>query len=170
LHDETQSRLAQRPLSGDHGQVLIRIEATDLPGATCGPGPDYPSGHHNIHVAIQGRKGQQDLVGLVKADADTAAWDLDCTLVAPPPATDLRGQRIHGSPGRRFIYLTWGVVEGDGFHMFRRAKLWLDAVPEAVMAEACAAGLLVGRLGLTDDKGWPLCAAVRPPRITWSVA
>jgi hypothetical protein len=29
-------------------------------------------------------------------------------------------------------------------------------------------GLLVGRLGLTDRKGNPLCAAVRPPVIEWS--
>lgn len=26
----------------------------------------------------------------------------------------------------------------------------------------------VGRLGLSDAAGWPLCAAVRPPRIDWS--
>jgi hypothetical protein len=29
-------------------------------------------------------------------------------------------------------------------------------------------GLLVGRLGLTDARGNPLCAAVRPPVIEWS--
>jgi hypothetical protein len=28
--------------------------------------------------------------------------------------------------------------------------------------------MLVGRLGLTDAKGNPLCAAVRPPVIEWS--
>jgi hypothetical protein len=31
-----------------------------------------------------------------------------------------------------------------------------------------ARGLLVGSLGLTDPKGHPLCAAVRPPVIEWS--
>jgi Family of unknown function (DUF5990) len=30
--------------------------------------------------------------------------------------------------------------------------------------------VLVGRLGLTDPKGNPLCAAVRPPIIEWSAA
>jgi hypothetical protein len=49
--------------------------------------------------------------------------------------------------------------------MFRRAKLCLEAVPPEVMAAAFDIGALVGRLGLTDDKGWPLCASVRPPRI-----
>jgi hypothetical protein len=56
-----------------------------------------------------------------------------------------------------------------GFSMFRRAKVWLDAVPEEVLGKAVDRGVLVGRLGLSDDKGWPLCAAVRPPRIEWSV-
>jgi hypothetical protein len=54
--------------------------------------------------------------------------------------------------------------------MFRRAKLWLDAVPDEVMTAAIQGELLVGRLGLTDRTGWPLCASVRPPRIEWSAA
>ena len=149
--------------------LLIRIEGSDLPGRTCGPGPDYPDGHHNIHVAVQGRKGQHDLLGLVPADRPAAAWELDGTIVSPPPAFDVRGAHIHGTPCKRFIYLTWGVVDRpDRFAMFRRAKLWLDAVPSDVVAGARGSGLLVGRLGLTDEKGWPLCAAVRPPRIRWS--
>ncbi len=150
--------------------ILIRIEATDLPGRWCGPGPDFPGGHENIHVAVQGRK-QQDLVGLVAADAAAVTWELDATVVRPPPGADLRGPQVQGPPGARFVYLTWGVVPEPGtFVMFRRAKLRLDAVPEPVMARAVAGGVLVGRLGLTDDKGWPLCASVRPPRIEWSAA
>jgi hypothetical protein len=149
--------------------VIIRLEGSDLPGRTCGPGPDFPDGHHNIHVAVQGRKGQQDLLGLAPADVTSANWELDCDIACPPPTVDVRGPQIQGSPGKRFIYITWGVVEpSNPFRMFRRAKIWLDAVPAEVMQAACADGILVGRLGLSDDKGWPLCAAVRPPRIHWS--
>lgn len=79
--------------------MLIRVEGSDLPGRTCGPGPDFPDGHHNIHVAVQGRMGQQDLYGLMAADNESVAWELDCTIVSPPPATDLRGPTIHGLPG-----------------------------------------------------------------------
>jgi hypothetical protein len=150
--------------------MLIRIEGTDLPGRTCGAGPDFPDGHHNIHVAVQGR-AQQDLFGLVPGDAPAARWELACEVVSPPPAVDLRGRQIQGSPRKRFIYVTWGVVDAAGaFRMFRRAKLWLDAVPQDVMRAAIEGDLLVGRLGLSDDAGWPLCASVRPPRIAWSVA
>jgi hypothetical protein len=89
-------------------------------------------------------------------------------IVRPPPEIDLRGPQIQGSPGKRFIYLSWGVVDSaGGFRMFRRAKLWLDAVPQDVMAAAVERGELAGRLRLTDD-GWPVCASIRPPRITWS--
>jgi hypothetical protein len=60
------------------GGVLIRIEGFDLPGRTCGPEPDYPGGHHNVHVAVQGRKGQADLLGLVPADVASATWQPGC--------------------------------------------------------------------------------------------
>jgi hypothetical protein len=151
--------------------VLLRIEGFDLPGRTCGPGPDYPDGHHNIHVAVQGRKGQQDLFGLVPADVISTSWELSCDVVTPPPAVDLRGPQIQGPPGKRFVYITWGVVEPSSpFRMFRRAKIWLDTVPHEVMQGACECGLLIGRLGLSDEKRWPLCASVRPPLIQWSAS
>jgi hypothetical protein len=119
--------------------VLIRIEGFDLPGRSCGPSPERPEGHHNIHVAVQGRKGQGDLLGLVPADAVEAVWNLACSVASPPPEADLGGPHIHGSPGKRFLYLSWGVVDAAGvFTMFRRAKLWLDAVPKTVMTAACA--------------------------------
>ena len=54
--------------------------------------------------------------------------------------------------------------------MFRRAKLFLDAVPPNVLRSSIDGGVLVGRLGLTDRKGHPLCAAVRPPLIEWTAA
>jgi len=50
--------------------VLLRIEGSDLPGRTSGPGPDFPDGHANIHVAVQGQ-GQQELFGVVPADVPT---------------------------------------------------------------------------------------------------
>ena len=82
-----------------------------------------------------------------------------------------RGRSVQGGPGKRFVYLSWGVVAGVGtFAMFRRAKLMLDGVPPDVLHRAVASGILVGRLGLTDEKGHAArCAAsVRPPLIEWS--
>jgi hypothetical protein len=165
-------------------RVLVRVVGRDLPGRTCGPGPDFPDGHFNIHVAVQGR-GQHELFGLVPADVPIATWELECALVKPPPDFDLRGRQLQGPPGARFIYITWGVVGGPGatgatgstgpgatspgaFRMFRRAKLTLKDVPLEVMSRACETGLLIGEVKLSDGYGWPVCAAVRPPVVQWS--
>jgi Family of unknown function (DUF5990) len=85
-------------------------------------------------------------------------------------APDVTGPYIQGRPGGRFIYLSWVTVDdSDSATMFRRAKLWLDSgVPSEILISAARRGRLLGRLRLTDAKGNPLCAAVRPPSIEWS--
>jgi hypothetical protein len=96
---------------------------------------------------------------------------LDCKATASTSGVDLTGPYIQGRPGSRFIYLSWGTLDqAHAFTMFRRAKLQLDAVPPAILVNAMERNLLVGRLGLTDTNGSPLCAAVRPPVIDWSAA
>src|SRR5438094_6203081 len=110
-------------------------------------------------------------MGLVPGDAPAATWTLDCTAVRSATGVDLKGPYIQGPPGGRFIYLSWGVVDDSNtFTLFRRAKLWFDAIPPGVIDSAMDLGVLVGRLGLADRKGNPLCAAVRPPLIDWSAA
>ncbi len=161
-----------RLLGADTGKVLIRIEGTDLPGNSCGPSPERPGGHRGMHVAVQRRNKPGELLGLTPGDAPTATWTLDAVVTpAPDGAADLKGPYIQGPPGGRFIYLNWGTVDGPGeFAMFRRAKLWLTAVPSEVVSRAADLGVLVGRLGLTDLKGNPTCASIRPPLIEWSAA
>lgn len=151
--------------------MQIRIEATDLPGASCGPSPDAPDGCVNIHVGVQRRNQRHELLGLVPGNAPSAVWTLDCAADRSPTGVDLRGPYIQGPPGGRFIYLSWGTVDGNNnFKLFRRAKLWFDAIPLDVMDAAVQTGFLVGRLGLTDARGNPLCAAVRPPAIDWTAS
>ena len=150
--------------------MRIRIEGRNLPGSSCGPSPERPQGHANIHVAVQRRNKPSDLFGLVRGDAPAATWDLECK-AGPNQDGDVEftGPYIQGGPGRRFIYLSWGVVEDDGtFTMFRRAKLMLHTVPPDVARRAVDSGVLVGVLGLTDDKGNPLCAGVQPSAIEWT--
>ncbi len=151
--------------------MRIRIEASDLPGSSCGPSPDSPGGYQNIHVGIQRRGRRDEFLGLVPGDAPSATWTVECTPAPSASGTDLAGPYIQGPPGGRFIYLSWGTVDdAGGFSLFRRAKLWLGAVPADVLDQAVDRGLLVGRVGLTDPEGNPRCAAVRPPVIQWSAA
>jgi hypothetical protein len=150
--------------------VLIRIEAHDLPGRSCGPSPERPEGHHGIEVGVQRKNKPSELLGQVSADVDSVTWEIEATPV-PSSGLDFRCPYLSGPPGGRFIYLSWGVVEAPGsFEMFRRAKIMLDGVPAGIMAEAKKSGVLLGRVGLTDPKGNPTCAAVRPPLIAWSAA
>ena len=144
--------------------MQIRIVGTELPGRDCGAGDNFP-GYSNIHVGVQAKNPRGTLLGLRPADAPSATWTLECSV----DGSDFRGPQIQGRPGERFIYLSWGTVDGDGhFTMFRRAKLMLADVPTDVLAVATASGTLVGSLGLTDAKGLPLCARVTPPKIHWS--
>jgi hypothetical protein len=153
------------------GDLLVRIEGHELPGRTCGPGPDYPDGHHNVHVGVQRRGKPSELLDLTGGDASEAVWSLECTQIQEARHTvDVKGPYVQGPVGGRFIYLSWGVVDDGAFTMFRRAKLWLDAVPPEVLDRAASTGVLVGRLGLTDEGGQPRCASVRPPLIQWSAA
>jgi Family of unknown function (DUF5990) len=152
--------------------MRIRIDGADLPGRSCGPGPQRPAGHFNVHVGVQRRGKPAELLGVVPGDSPSVTWTLDATVTAAPGGgVDLKGPYIQGPPGARFIYLNWGTVEAPGtFTMFRRAKLRLDAVPPQVLRGAREQGLLVARVTLTDPSGNPTCASVRPPFIEWSAA
>ncbi|MFC4532549.1 DUF5990 family protein [Sphaerisporangium dianthi] len=150
--------------------MLIRIEASTLPGRECRQAPGFP-GYRNIHVGVQRRTPRHELLGLHPGDAPAAVWELEATTTAKDGGWDLRGPFVQGSPGGRFVYLAWGTVSAAGvFTMFRRAKLQFDAIPSEVLDTAVRSGLLVGSLGLTDSRGQPLCASVRPPHIDWSAA
>lgn len=145
--------------------MRIRIEGRDLPGRDCASAPGFP-GYCNVHVAVQRRGRPSELLDPQPGNAASAAWTFDATVVG---GADVRGPYVQGGPGRRFIYLSWGAVTATGeFQMFRRAKLHLADIDPAVLRAAERSGTLVARLGLTDAKGHPRCAAVRPPAVRWS--
>jgi hypothetical protein len=145
---------ARRPLH-------IRIEGTNLPGrAFCE--------HGNVHVGMQCRR---EPVGLVPGDAPKVAFEFDAEILPTEGgAWEFRGPYIQGKRGERFVYLTWGDLLPNGeFTMFRRAKLHLSCLDPALIAAAAEPGRrLVARLSLTDAKGGPRCASLRPPAIDWS--
>jgi len=147
----------------NNGEVQIRIIGTQLPGRECVGGDNFP-GYSNVHVGVQRKNRRDELLDLHPGDAASAEWTLECSV----DGTDVRGPHIQGRPGERFIYLSWGSVDDDGrFNLFRRAKLMLADVPPDVLAAAAASGTLEGTLGLTDAKGHPLCARLKPPGIHW---
>jgi hypothetical protein len=149
--------------------VLIRIEGVDLPGAACGPSPEEPGGYHRIHVGMQRKNRPDELLGLARADQREVSWTVEASVAATSAGLDITGPYVSGRPGGRFIYLSWVTLDdANNASMFRRAKLWLDELPEELVHRAVEEGVLVGRLGLTDSKGNPVCASLRPPGIEWS--
>ncbi|MFD8003982.1 DUF5990 family protein [Streptomyces mirabilis] len=151
--------------------MRIRIDADHLPGLSCAPAPGSDQAYRNIHVAIQRRGRPSELLAPQPGNALAVSWTLECTANASPAGTDVKGPYVQGRPDGRFIYLSWGTVdEAHTFTMFRRAKLMLDAIPAETLIASTQTGLLVGRLGLTDPRGNPLCARVVPPAIIWTAA
>ncbi|MFC4589444.1 DUF5990 family protein [Sphaerisporangium corydalis] len=144
--------------------MRIRIEGFDLPGRTWDT-------HQNggVHVGVQKRGRPEEILEPQAGDAPSAVWTLECGATPGPDGVDITGPYVQGRPGGRFVYLSWGIVGDEGgFEMFRRAKLMLDALTPDVVEAAMRSGVLLARLGLTDAKGLPVCAAVRPPAVTWS--
>lgn len=124
--------------------MRLIIRGHQLPGLTCGP-------YRNIHVGLQVKSQPVDLV---PADAAAAEWVAEIRT----DDGDFRGPAVQGKKGERFVYLTWGTVDGDSFSMFRRAKLMLAELP------ADAAEVTVD-VDLTDESGMPRCARLRQPAI-----
>jgi hypothetical protein len=145
--------------------MRIVIEGHDLPGA------DFVSDGvplHEVHVAVQ--IGEHP-IGLVRGDAPSARWEIDVrTVVGDDVSVDLRGPAVFGKKGERFLYLTWGDVPTSGtFVRFRRAKLMIgDIEPSLLAGAAHDDGVLVASVSLTDERGCPRCARVKPPAISWS--
>jgi hypothetical protein len=137
----------------------MRIEGRDLPG-----GEELRL--RNVHVGVQRKT---EVIERFPVSAAEATWEFDVAVREVDGLLDVGGPFVHGRPGARFLYLSWGNVTDDTFDMFRRAKLMFGDIPTAVLREAYEkGGLLVGELGLTDECGDPKCARVRPPDIVWT--
>jgi hypothetical protein len=126
--------------------VRIRIEATDLPA---------------LHVGVQ--RGTE-VVDVVPADVPEATWAFEVAGKEVDGAVDVGGPYVHGRRGERFLYLSWS----SGHERVGRTKLMFGDVPDDVLRGAHGgAGVLVARVGLTDDAGRPRFARLRPPDIAW---
>ncbi len=123
----------------------------------------------NVHVGIGPR---DDPAELFPGDAPSANWRFE---VKPTWGTDrsidFRGPLVAGRRGDRFLYLNWGTVAENGtFKLFRRATIGLSELHPSPVEQALdrQAGLRC-TIHLTDAKGNPICARLRPPAIEWRI-
>ncbi|MFG1934197.1 DUF5990 family protein [Mycobacterium sp. NPDC048908] len=139
--------------------MILQIQGYHLPGRVWRSGDEC---YENVHVGIQVGKEPRELV---RGDALSSSWSLPIEVVTCDGSLDFRGAAVQGRRGDRFVYLTWGNVDVDGaFAMFRRAKLVLSDL-EPLVAESDTAHL-IARVDLTDDRGGPRCARLKPPALT----
>jgi hypothetical protein len=164
-------------------RILVIIEGIDLPGRRCGPNP-HGGWYDNIHVGVCTRdrrhretvevtpKRPWAVADLFPGDAATTRWNLEIIMRSRGGAFDFGGPIVRGKRGDRHVGLAWGEVPGDGtFRLFRGAKLSLDRVEGDVLNDAIDGHCrLVARVRLTDANGFPRCATVHPPDITWSAS
>jgi Family of unknown function (DUF5990)/Domain of unknown function (DUF5655) len=160
------------------GELAVLIDGFDLPGQTCNPAPEHGP-YQNVHVALT--TGDMSRPGLVvpgspwhaaepvRADAESARWELSVTVRESEDGLDFGGRHVRGDASDRHLGLAWGEVPGDGtLRLFRGAKLRLVDVDPALIRDALRPGYrLVARIRLTDDRGNPVCARVHPPALTW---
>jgi Family of unknown function (DUF5990) len=130
--------------------MRLTVRGRDLPGSSFAE-------YSNVHVGLQVRR---DASGLVPGDAIGATWVTDVTVIDGP---DYRGEAVQGKRGERFLYLSWGTVEGETFTMFRRAKLMLNDLPSSLRS----AQAVVVELPLTQEDGSPRCARVPSHVLAW---
>jgi hypothetical protein len=139
----------------------MRIIGTDLPGS----GGRLPG----VRIGVQ---HGDTVVDAMPADAASVTFELEVTVVETADGLDFRGPLVHGRRGERFLYLVWTRPDAEGAPtMFRRAKLQLAPVIQLLPPTVSDADgrIVTGSLALTDAKGGPVCASVRPPAISWQL-
>ena len=162
------------------GTMTVLIDGFDLPGLTCHPEPNGTV-HRSVHVALTGRDAGRPYLDTpghggaralepVPGDAPSARWEVPVTIRRGDDGLDFGGPFVRGVRDDRHIGLVWGDVPGDGtLRLFRGAKLRLvDVEPDLIEAALRPGHRLVARVRLTDAKGNPVCARVRPPDLAWS--
>ena len=161
------------------GPMTVVIEGSELPGLSCQPDGDGTE-HRNVHVALYTRSKDQPTLAMpgnpwqaaepVPADSPAVRWEVPVVVRQDDDGYDFSGPFVRGVRADRHLGLAWGDVPGDGtLRLFRGAKLRLVEVPPRLIAEAMRPGhRLVARVRLTDAKGYPVCARLRPQYLAWS--
>ncbi|MCO5296624.1 MAG: DUF5990 family protein [Fimbriimonadaceae bacterium] len=144
------------------GQLLIRIRCTEMPGPTF-------QGQDGVRLGVQ--RGSE-VVEDVPGDASEVVFDVPLRVERTTAGSpNFLGPYAHGTVSERFLYLCWGVRANGSWIGFRRAKVQLKELPWEVVAAHVASGdPLEATVRMTDPKGEPLCATVKPSHIAWETS
>lgn len=78
------------------------------------------------------------------------------------------GPYVFGKIGDKFLYLVWFIKTANGKEGFRRAKIKLqDLSWKQIQKSIAGQSPIRANICLTDAKGGPICASLKPPYIQW---
>jgi len=141
--------------------LILEVRCQNLP-ATFDGAP--------IYLGIQ--QGN-DVIEIVPASAGKTVFHPEFRLADAEGAPNFLGPFAQGPREERFLYLSWGTgATNAAFGRFRRLKVHLSHLTWKQLAAAARRKKpLSVTLDLTDAKGGPLCASVRPghPNVTWDL-
>ena len=117
-----------------------------------------------------GIQRNREVLNDIPGDSAEAVFTALLRVVRPADGgLDFRGPYVFGTRGDRFLYLCWGERRDGTWVGFRRAKIKLGHVPREVWDSAINEGrAVVGQLELTDARGGPKCASLKPDEVMWS--
>jgi len=146
-------------MAAEEIQVSIEIVCTELPGA------DFSS----LHLGIQRDEAITEV-----ASADSKRIVFKPVLRARRNAdgsVNFLGPFAQGPKAERFIYLNWATMKGNVLTgMVGRIKLHLNHITWAAVEKAAAGNKPVRvKLALTNAKGKPVMASVRPDVAKWEL-
>jgi Family of unknown function (DUF5990) len=146
-------------MAAEEAEITIEIVCTELPGA----------GNPALHLGIQ-----RDQSIIETASANSKRIVFTPTLRARPNAdgsVNFLGPFAQGPKAERFIYLSWTTMNGNVVTgMVGRIKLHLNHIRWAAVQKAAGANKPIRvRLALTNAKGKPVMASVRPDVAKWEL-
>lgn len=141
-------------------EVLVQLTCTEMPGLTCGP-------HSAVRVGMQrGKEVVEDVPGDTEGVVFSFPLRVERHAVSGEP--NFLGPYAHGTVQERFLYLCWGERLGPNWNGFRRAKIQLGGLPWDLVEAAMASGEpLKAVVKMTDAKGGPVCATLKPTHLEW---
>lgn len=139
--------------------IQFQVVCTDLPAQTGSVGA--------LRLGLQvGSAVVQD----VETDVESATFraDVEVGRNRRTGMPQFFGPIVQGPTDAQFIYLSWGLRDGETWTIVRRAKLPLagigwDLIQQATIGHAP----LSLQLNMTDPKGQPLAASIKPHLIQW---
>lgn len=140
-------------------KITVAVTCADLPARFDG---------HPTFLGVQREQGVEQIVSGTTAEAK---FQVEFRVQDADGTPNFLGPYAQGTKAERFFYLAWGTnASAERFGMFRRLKVHLSHLSARDLQAAAKANRpLRLTLHLTDKRGGPRCASVRPgdPGVAW---